>query len=179
MWFRTQRMKGLLSVLLLAVTLDGNAETYGFGRAPTGEELAEAEVDVRFDGVGLPPGQGNALAGAKIYMSRCATCHGAQLEGNSKLYIQPIKGERRHAINNQPFAPPIFAYIRRAMPLTAPGSLSNDEVYSVLAYLLREVGILAGDNPVLDAQQTRQVEMPNRPNFVPAKNSGVTLPGGS
>jgi hypothetical protein len=40
-----------------------------------------------------------------------------------------------------PYATTLFDYVKRAMPFNAPGSLSNDDVYSVVAYILSEVGI--------------------------------------
>ena len=162
-----------LTVANLCVAQD---QAFGFGRAPTTDELSEADIDVRYDGLGLPSGLGSADEGERTYQAKCAACHGTKLEGNRELYIKPLKGERRHAINNWPFAPPLFGYIRRSMPLTAPGSLTNDEVYGLVAYLLQETGLLDRAAKPLDAASLSLVRMPNRSNFVPTTNSGVILP---
>jgi len=55
---------------------------YGFGKPATEKEIAAIDLDVRFDGIGLPDGQGTAAEGEKIYQAQCAGCHGTNLEGN-------------------------------------------------------------------------------------------------
>jgi cytochrome c len=64
-----------------------------------------------------------------------------------------------------PYATTLFDYVRRAMPFTAPKSLTNDEVYAVSAYVLNLNGIVGADD-VLDAQSLPRVNMPNRNGFV-------------
>ena len=64
-----------------------------------------------------------------------------------------------------PYATTVFDYIRRAMPLPAPGTLTADEVYSVTAYLLFENGIIDQD-AVMNARTLPAVRMPNRDGFV-------------
>jgi mono/diheme cytochrome c family protein len=149
---------------------------FGFGRIAKGEEIARADIDVRFDGLGLPPGRGSAAEGALIYSARCALCHGSELEGNPNLGGRPLVGNDRHAVNNLPYAPPLFAYIRRAMPLTAPGSLSDNEVYGLVAFLLTKAGVSTAPDLVLDAPALAAVEMPNRDGFFADSGSGVALP---
>lgn len=51
------------------------------------------------------------------------------------------------------------------MPLYTPGSLNNDEVYAVSAYILSEAKIV-GAEVVLDARTLPQVQMPNRNGFI-------------
>ena len=65
-----------------------------------------------------------------------------------------------------PYATTLFDYIRRAMPFSAPGSLSNDEVYAVTAYVLAE-GNLIDKAMVIDAESLPEVQMPNRDGFIP------------
>ena len=60
----------------------------------------------------------------------------------------------------------MFDYIRRAQPFNQPGSLTNEEVYAVTAWLLFRNGIIAADH-VLDATTLPTVRMPNRAGFVP------------
>jgi len=102
----------VLVVLAFAPRAFSEAQAFGFGRAPTAEELEEADIDVRFDGVGLPSGQGTRKQGAATYAARCASCHGVNLEGSKELRVKPLIGEARHSVNMWPFAPPLFGYIR-------------------------------------------------------------------
>lgn len=158
------------------VTREGE---FGFGRPANAEDLSAAEIDVRFDGVGLPPGEGSAAEGAALYRAKCVACHGDSLQGNPQLGVRPLVGEVRHAVNNLPFAPPIFGYIRRAMPLDAPGSLSDPEVYGLVAFLLESAGVMPTPGLTLDADSLAAVEMPNRKNFVVAEGVGVSVPNPS
>ena len=48
----------------------------------------------------------------------------------------------------------------------APGSLSDEEVYAVSAYILAEANII-DKATVLDAQSLPKVVMPNRDGFIP------------
>ena len=152
------------------------ASEFGFGRVASAEEIARADIDVRFDGLGLPPGRGNATEGAATYGAQCAACHGSELEGNPNLGVRPLISDFRHSVNNLPYAPPLFAYIRRSMPLTAPGSLSDNEVYGLVAFLLSGAGINTAPDLVLDAAALAAVEMPNRKNFFTDDDPGVVLP---
>ena len=52
------------------------------------------------------------------------------------------------------------------MPFDSPGSLSDDQVYSVVAYILGEANIVP-KNTVIDARSLPAVRMPNREGFVP------------
>ena len=67
-----------------------------------------------------------------------------------------------------PYATIAFDYIRRAMPYTAPGSLSADEVYAIVAYLLSRDGVVPKD-AVLDAEGLAAVKMPNAEGFYPGE----------
>ena len=155
---------------------DQTESEFGFGRSASAEEIARADIDVRFDGLGLPSGRGSATEGAGTYGAKCAACHGSELEGNPDLGVRPLVSDFRHSVNNLPFAPPLFAYIRRAMPLTAPGSLSDDEVYGLVAFLLSRAGIISTPEFVLDAAALAAIRMPNRDNFFADPGSGVALP---
>jgi hypothetical protein len=65
-----------------------------------------------------------------------------------------------------PYATTLFDYVRRAMPFQAPGSLTADEIYAVLAYILAE-GNVTDKAVVLDAETLPRVQMPNRDGFIP------------
>ena len=64
-----------------------------------------------------------------------------------------------------PYAPVLFDYVRRAMPMTAPQSLSATDTYAVTAYLLHLNGLLPAE-AVLDAASLTAVRMPNRDGFI-------------
>jgi cytochrome c len=64
-----------------------------------------------------------------------------------------------------PYATTLFDYIRRAMPFFAPGSLSNDDVYAVSAFILGEANIIE-KSAVIDAKSLPKVQMPNRNGFI-------------
>lgn len=156
---------------------------FGVGRPPTAEELAAWDVDVDSTGAGLPAGRGDALRGAALYRQKCAACHGLRGEGirpNPALVgAEPRDGFPfgtdpalvRTIGNYWPYAPTLFDYIRRTMPLTEPGSLTNDEVYSLTAYLLVANGILP-EGSALDSAALVAVRMPARDRFVPDVRRG-------
>ncbi len=152
------------------------AEAFGFGRSADAAAVAAADIDVRFDGAGLPPGAGDAATGEALYGARCVGCHGAQLEGDPSLGARPLVGDVRHAVNNLPFAPPLFAYIRRAMPLDSPGSLADDEVYALVAFLLERAGVADLAGRPLDAATLAAVAMPNREAFFITDGVATTVP---
>ena len=74
-----------------------------------------------------------------------------------------------------PYAPILFDYIRRAMPQNAPGSLSNEDVYAVSAYILHLNGLLPAD-AVLDAKTMAAFKMPNRNMFIGDSRPDVKNP---
>lgn len=142
----------------------------GLGVPADAAEVARNNLDVFPDGRGLPPGGGSVSSGEGIYRAHCTACHGARGEGGSGGHLvgrDPLTGpDPVPAIGNYwPYATTLFDFIRRAMPMDAPGSLSDDEVYAVSAYLLYLNGIVgAGDT--LDARTLPQVRMPNRDGFI-------------
>ena len=64
-----------------------------------------------------------------------------------------------------PYATTIFDYVRRAMPYDESKSLTNDEVYAVVAYICSSTGWSA-ENDTIDARTLPKVPMPNRDGFV-------------
>ncbi len=154
-------------------------ERWGFGRAALPAEIARLDVDVMPDGRGLPPGRGTSSEGAEVYRARCAICHGLEGEGTpagSALvgrtpgdvfdFGTAVGMDRTRTIGNYwPHATTLFDYIRRAMPFDRPGSLTDDEVYALSAYLLHRNEIIPA-NAVMDATTLFRVHMPARDRFV-------------
>ncbi len=143
----------------------------GLGVEATQEQVAAWSLTILPDGTGLPQGSGTAELGAKIYAEKCVACHGKTgTEGpNDKLVggHGTISGDRpvRTVGSYWPYATTVFDYIRRAMPLMQPQSLSNDETYALTAHLLELNGII-DSSEVMDAQTLPKVKMPNVDNFV-------------
>ncbi len=149
---------------------------FGFGRNADPEEVARWDVDVMPDGAGLPVGHGTVAAGEVLYRAKCLACHGPTgVEGPWDVLVGRVAndefpfGDGRRAPltigSYWPHAPTLFDYVRRSMPFDAPGSLRDDEVYSVVALLLHWNDLLERD-VVLDSEMLSGIQMPARDRFV-------------
>ena len=153
-------------------------DRFGFGAPADEARVARWDRDVGPDGAGLPPGQGTAAQGAVVFLTRCVACHGVTgTEGPNDVLVggEPW-GEtdppRRRTIGNYwPYATTLFDYITRAMPQNDPGSLTADETYAVIAWLLAQNGLVSGD-AAMDAEALAAVQMPARHRFVPDDRRG-------
>ena len=167
---------GGTTAVALAVSAAVSAQTSTMpklGEPVTEELLANWDIDVRTpDSLGLPEGSGSVADGKTVYDASCASCHGADAEGG------PVFGAMVGGIGSfttdkrtltpgsmYPYPGVLFDYIKRAMPMTAPQSLTDDEVYAVSAYLLNLNGLIA-DDAVMDAESMAGVEMPNKDGFI-------------
>jgi S-disulfanyl-L-cysteine oxidoreductase SoxD len=164
------------AVALVAMVMCGAvpaAERYDFGRVATPEEIKGWDIDISPDGVGLPPGRGDVRQGEAIFAEKCAACHGAHGQGKPMDRLVGGLGTLRDKKPEKtvgsfwPYATTLFDFVRRAMPLNAPQSLTPDEVYAVSAYLLFLNGIVSQD-ATLDADTLAKIKMPNRDGFVSA-----------
>jgi S-disulfanyl-L-cysteine oxidoreductase SoxD len=178
---------GICAGAIAAMMWCGHANAQGypskfeFGQLATEQEIAAVAIAIPADGKGLPAGKGDYAKGKQVYETACAACHGANLMGVANLPDMPAGAALRliggrGTLTSQkpiptvesywPYATALFDYIRRAMPFQAPGSLSNDEIYAVSAYILGEAKII-DKATVLDAQSLPKVQMPNRDGFIP------------
>jgi cytochrome c len=143
----------------------------GLGQEMTAEELAAIDFTVMADGNGLPEGSGNAIEGRRVYNQNCLACHGEDGTGGINDTLAGGHGSlagptpQKTVGSYWPYATTIFDYVRRAMPFQTPGSLSDDEIYAVTAYLLFVNDVIAEDTE-MNAKSLPQVRMPNRENFV-------------
>lgn len=177
--------KAVLAVALLAVAGFAGAQTAsqypGVGRAATPKEVAAWDIDVRPDFKGLPTGSGTVAKGQDVWESKCESCHG--IFGESGAVFSPLVGGTtakdiktgrvanlinpaypgRTTLMKVPTLSTLWDYINRAMPWTAPKSLTTEEVYSVTAFLLNLGGIVP-DNFTLSDKNIAEVQtrMPNR-----------------
>jgi len=113
--------------------------------------------------VALGTGHGSVQMGAQVYAQNCAVCHGDQLDGNNGKY-PPLVG--RPAVLDHPNATELYQYVRRAMPFGNPASLSDDDYYAVVAYMLYKNGVLP-DNATLDATSIKSITLPGATPIAP------------
>jgi cytochrome c len=170
---RTAFRIALAITAVLASGAVGAAERYGFGQPATPQQIAGWDIDVSPDGAGLPPGRGDVAQGEAIFAAKCASCHGPRGEGKPMDRLVGGIGALRDKKPEKtvgsfwPYATTLFDYLRRAMPLDRPQSLTPDEVYAVSAYVLFLNGIVPR-NATLDADNLAKIKMPNRDGFVSA-----------
>ena len=151
-------------------------ERFGFGTAASDARIAQWDIDVRPDGVGLPPGSGTAQQGQAVYNVQCLACHGPTgVEGPNDRLVGTEPWEKwpgsRAVGSYWPYATTLFDYIRKAMPQATPGTLTADETYAVIAYVLSLNGLVE-DDAVMDARTLPAVVMPARDRFVPDDRVG-------
>jgi mono/diheme cytochrome c family protein len=141
------------------------------GEPMAAAEMARWDISIPPSGAGLPKGSGTARAGAAVYEQKCQACHGVKGAGKPADALAGgigslgTKTPMRTVGSYWPYATTLFDYVRRAMPITNPLSLSNEETYAVTAYVLYLNGII-GEDVAMDAQSLPQVKMPNRDGFV-------------
>jgi S-disulfanyl-L-cysteine oxidoreductase SoxD len=160
---------GLVPGLHSAIAQEGP----GLGVPATAEQIASWDLDINPSGAGLPAGSGTAAAGKTVYEQKCLACHGKEGAGQPNDQLVGGHGTIKSAAavrtvgSYWPYATTLFDYIRRAMPLVQPQSLSNDEIYALTAYLLALNGVI-DENDTMNATTLPQVVMPNRDSFVVA-----------
>jgi cytochrome c len=162
-----------------------------FGRPATPNEIKAWDIDVMYDGTGLPEGQGSVEEGDELYEEKCAACHfdfgsggsgypalqqGNAYEAHKTLKFQRLhpddEGPKRNFGSYWPYASTLFWYIKTGMPHPSPMSLSTDEVYALVAYILsinelKIDGEELDDEYVLDREKFLKIKMPNKDGFVP------------
>jgi S-disulfanyl-L-cysteine oxidoreductase SoxD len=161
----------LLLLLATPALAQNKVRNYGIGHVATPAEIAGWDIDVRPDGQGAPPGHGSVKDGEKVYMDKCAACHGEFGESAGR-WPQLAQGKGTLASSDPvktvgsyfPYLSSVFDYIRRAMPFGDAESLSNDELYAVVAYVLN-LNDIVDDKFVLSKETWSQVKMPNAKGF--------------
>ena len=142
-----------------------------YGEPVSAAELVRWDISIPPGGAGLPAGSGTAREGLKVYEQHCLACHGAKGVGKPADALAggigslATKTPLRTVGSYWPYSTTLFDYVRRAMPLNNPLSLSDADVYAVSAYVLFLNGIIAEDT-VMNAQTLPQVKMPNREGFI-------------
>ena len=158
----------------------------GVGRTATPKEVAAWDIDVRPDFKGLPKGSGSVSKGQDVWEAKCASCHG--IFGESNEVFSPLVGGTtkedvktgrvarlndvsfpgRTTLMKVPTLSTLWDYINRAMPWTAPKTLTTEEVYAVTAYMLNLGGVVP-DNYVLSHSNMAATQ-----NLLPNRNGMTT-----
>lgn len=180
---RTFVLTVVLTIVATAVpTYVQSPKTFGIGRTATQDEIAKLDIDVRPDGKGLPDGKGTVAEGAKIYATKCQSCHGANGQGASadrlvdrdsgKNFDFAMNPKLVKTVGNYwPYATTLYDYTARAMPFPQPGTLTANETYSLVAYILALNKIIPED-AVMDRTSLPKVVMPARDRFVADNRKG-------
>ena len=143
----------------------------GIGQAATTSEIAGWDIDVRADGRGLPAGKGSVKDGEEIYMGKCAACHGEFGESAGRWPM--VAGGQGTLKSDDPvktvgsyfaYLSTVIDYVRRAMPFGDAQSLTNDELYAVVAYMLY-LNDIVDEKFVLSKETFAGVKMPNATGF--------------
>jgi mono/diheme cytochrome c family protein len=159
----------VLLMMILTACHNQTPQRFGFGRTATLREIDSLNISIAPDGKGLPAGAGNAATGQLIYTAKCAACHGitgTEVATNRLVATFGDTTVKSKAIGNYwPYATTIFDYIRRAMPYNAPGSLTNEEVYSLTAFLLWRNNIIDSTKEI-NAHNLAAVIMPAKKLYI-------------
>ena len=163
-----------LTIALAAscLTAPAMAEKLGLGRVALPAEIAAWDWDINAMGDGLPVGSGDVLDGEEIFAEKCAACHGDFAEGvdnwpklaggaDTLDHEDPLKTVGSY----WPHLTTAYDYIKRSMPYGNAGTLSDDEVYAIVAYILYSNDLIEEDF-VLSNENFMEFEMPNAGGFI-------------
>jgi len=177
-----------------AVNEKARTIAYNKGRAATPAEIKAWDVDVMYMGP-YPEGHGTVEEGEAIYEEKCLACHGDFGSGAANVGIYPAltKGnayELQKTLTNQrllpdddgpvrvfgsywPYPSTALWYIKTGMPHPSPKSLSWNETYALVAYMLNlnelkvDGEVVEDDDFELNQDNFGKIEMPNVNGFVP------------
>ncbi|MEX0368933.1 MAG: c-type cytochrome [Ruegeria sp.] len=148
------------------------ANGFGLGRPALPEEIAAWDLDVSPDGTGLPAGSGSVEDGEMLFAEACAICHGDFAEGVDN-WPKLAGGEGTLADKDPlktvgsywPYLSTAWDYVHRSMPFGDAQTLSADDTYAIVAYILYS-NDLVEDDFVLSNENFLSVEMPNADGFI-------------
>lgn len=170
------------TALGLSLALPAGAEPLGLGRPALPEEIAAWDVAVLPDGTGLPEGRGNVLDGEDLWVDNCAACHGDFGEGagawpaiaggeGTLTRERPLKTVGSY----WPYLSTTWDYVHRSMPFGNAQSLSVDDTYAIVAYILYSNG-LVDDDFELSRETFLDVRLPNEGGFYTDDRDTVEVP---
>ena len=158
-------------IFLCSIYSISYSQTLGLGRAATNNEVSAWDIDIRPDGKGLPVGSGSVIIGEELYTDNCSSCHGDFGEGIDRWpelaggfdtldSEDPVKTVGSY----WPYLSTVWDYVHRAMPFGNAQSLSNNEVYSITAYIMY-LNDLVDEDFELSNSNFEEVRLPNEQNF--------------
>lgn len=174
-WKMSRSLKSAALVLALAVagSMPASAGKLGLGTPATPEEVAGWDIDVRPDGQGLPEGRGTVAEGEAIFSEQCAACHGDFGEGAGRW---PVLAGGTGSLSSHdpvktigsywPYLSTVYDYVYRAMPFGNAQSLSPDETYAIVAYLLYLNDVVTDEEFELSKENFSSIKMPNEDGFI-------------
>ncbi|SOC03384.1 cytochrome c [Stappia indica] len=174
-WKMSRSLKSAALVLALAVvgSMPASAGKLGLGTPATSEEVAGWDIDVRPDGQGLPEGRGTVAEGEAIFSEQCAACHGDFGEGAGRW---PVLAGGAGSLSSHdpvktigsywPYLSTVYDYVYRAMPFGNAQSLSPDETYAIVAYLLYLNDVVTDEEFELSKENFSSIKMPNEDGFI-------------
>ena len=162
----------IIMPVMINYSVHAESRPFNLGEIATAEQVAGWDIDVRPDGLGAPVGAGNAYDGEEVYIERCAACHGdfGEAVDNWPVLVggdgtldshDPVKTTGSY----WPYVSTMYDYIYRAMPFGEAQSLTYDETYQIVAYLLYMNDIIDDDFEV-NQDNIGTIEMPNRDGFM-------------
>ena len=177
-----RRLVAMVLTILLGSAMVLAQKPLGIGRVASPDEIKKIDIDVMPDGRGLPDGKGTVAEGAKIYAAKCASCHGATGQGGSaERLVDRESGKNWDFATNPklvktvgnywPYATTLYDYTNRAMPFMQPGTLTSDETYSLVAYILA-LNKIVPEDAVMNRTTLPAVKMPARDRFVVDNRKG-------
>jgi cytochrome c len=161
----------ILAALASALAAPALAERLGIGRPALPEELAAWDVNVMPDGEGLPPGGMSVEEGETVFLEKCAACHGDFAEGLNAY--PPLAGGRGTLTNPRPvktvgsywpYLSTVWDYVHRSMPFGDAQTVTPEETYGIVAYILYSEGLVDYDF-VLTNENFTEVRLPNEAGF--------------
>lgn len=91
--------------------------------------------------------------GQKLFGDKCASCHGDKGQGGDKA--PALVGA--HALEDYQSAKQVFEYSKKNMPPDKSGSLTDDEYWSIVAFLTKQNGFAIPT--LLTAQNAESVKL--------------------
>jgi S-disulfanyl-L-cysteine oxidoreductase SoxD len=105
----------------------------GFAMAATGPASASVSA--------FPADQ--VVRGEEVWTSVCARCHAAGSDNpDAPKLLEPPP------ITSFATAAGMFQYVRESMPYDEPGTLTEDQYWAAVAYILTQKGVTGGDVPL-------------------------------
>ena len=176
--FISKLMKTICTCTLIIITQIVAADDVSFGvnnpnlgKVLSAEYVDQVDFVVMPNGDGLPQGSGNAVSGKELFNVQCIACHGNEakdgINGDLAGGHGTINGPspKKTVGSYWPYATILFDYIRRAMPYQSPGTLTNDEIYALTAYILYLNDIVT-EKEIMSSETLPRIIMPNSEGFV-------------